>query len=42
METGKWGNNGVTGGDRCALLGGSFAVVWDAGHFAHENRGNSV
>ena len=42
VETGKWGNNGVTGGDRCALLGGSFAVVWDAGHFAHENRGNSV
>ena len=32
----------VAGGDRGSLLGGSFAVVFDAGDFAHENRGNFV
>ena len=42
VETGNWGNDRVAGGDRGSLLGGSFAAVFDAGDFAHENRGNFV
>ena len=42
VEMGKGGNDRVAGGDRGSLLGGSFAVVFDAGDFAHENRGNFV
>lgn len=42
VESGKWGNDRVAGGDRGSLLGGSFAAVFDAGDFAHENRGDFV